>query len=272
MEKIEGLSPAPQENLFEKQKRKYFSQLTVQVRDALKFHKAAGLWQRKEGKRDWGNVSEHCLVEVARVKVFAEKLQLAEEIKRDLILAAAMHDFFKKAEKEMAVGGKLDWELYERSGEAQTDYLVEAKVKPEIISLVNSVAHSSLVDMERLLEKDKLTEEETARLVMHYVDDYTINDEWAKPIEKNESGRELNDLDRRLDKAEQNPRYDQINKDGIGRFREGETAYQAQRRIGHDVEERLARLIEEKTGETINSKDLPVMVDQEIKRKIELIS
>ncbi|MBI4778926.1 hypothetical protein HY797_00545 [Candidatus Falkowbacteria bacterium] len=172
----------------------------------------------------------------------------------------------------MAVGGKLNWELYEKSGEAQTKYLVEAKVKPEIISLVNSVAHSSLVDMEKLLEKDKLTEEETARLVMHYIDDYTINADWAKPTEKDQSGREKNDLDLRLDKAEANPRYDQINKDGLGRFRENETAYQAQRRIGHDVEERLARLIKEKTGETINPKELPTVVDQEIKSKIELMS
>lgn len=256
------------ENLFEKQKRKYFSQLAVQVRYALKFHKAAGLLLRKEGKRDWGNVSEHCLVEAARVNIFAEKLQLAEEIKRDLILAAALHDFFKKAEKEMAVAGKLDWELYERSGEAQTKYLVEAKVKPEIISLVNSVAHSSLVDIERLLAKEKLTEEEIAVLVMHYVDDYTINAEWAKPAEERQPGQEKNDLDRRLDKAEENPRYDKINKAGLGRFRENETAYQAQRRIGHDTEEKLARLIEEKIGDRPNPKDLPVIIDQQIKDEI----
>ena len=268
MDKFKELPPVYQENSFEKQKRKYFSQLAVQVKDALKFHKVVGLWERKEGKRDWGNVSEHCLVEAARADIFAEKLQLADEVKRDLVLAAALHDFFKKAEKEMARAGKLDWELYEKSGEAQIKYLVDAKVKPEIISLVNSVAHSSLVVTERLLEKDKLTEEEIAILVMHYIDDYTINAEWAKPTEKNQSGQELNDLDRRLDKAEQNSRYDQINKDGLGRFRENETAYQTQRRIGHDVESRLAKLLEEKTDEVINPKELPVIIDQEIKTEI----
>ena len=268
MKKIEGLNQEQQPNSFEKQKTKYFSQLAIKVKEMLKFHKVAGLWERKGEKRDWGNVSEHCLVEVARADVFAEKLKLTDAVERDLVLAAALHDFFKKAEKEMAVAGKLNWELYERSGQAQTQSLVDAGVKPEIIKLVNSVAHSALADMEKLLRKDQLNDEEIAALIMHYIDDYTVNAEWAELADQ--TGK--NDLDRRLDKAESNPRYEQINKDGIGRFRENETAYQAQRRIGHDVEARLAELIIEKSGEIINPRDLPTVIDQEIKNKIESMS
>ena len=82
-------------------KREYFVRLGLQMREALKLHKKAGLWERKEGKRDWGNVSEHCLVETARVNVFADKLGLSEDVKKDLATAAALHDSFKKGEKEI---------------------------------------------------------------------------------------------------------------------------------------------------------------------------
>ena len=106
--------PASQENLFNKKKTKYFSRLAVRMRDSLKMHKTAGLWERVGDRRDWGNVSEHCLVEAARVTVFAEKLQFSDGVKKDLVFAAAMHDFFKKAEKEMSVDNKLNWELYDK--------------------------------------------------------------------------------------------------------------------------------------------------------------
>ncbi|MBI4778927.1 hypothetical protein HY797_00550 [Candidatus Falkowbacteria bacterium] len=94
MTKIEGLNPESQPNPFERQKTKYFYRLAIKTREMLKFHKVVGLWQRKGGERDWGNVSEHCLVEVARADIFAEKLKLAGEVKRDLVMAAALHDFF----------------------------------------------------------------------------------------------------------------------------------------------------------------------------------
>jgi hypothetical protein len=75
-------------------------------------------------------------------------------------------------------------------------------------------------------------------------------------------------LDRRIDKNESNPRYRQINEDGK-LFFNGETAYQAQRRIGHMVEKRIAKLIELKSGEKIDPLKLPEIIDMEIKNKID---
>jgi hypothetical protein len=51
----------------------------------------------------------------------------------------------------------------------------------------------------------------------------------------------------------------------------GETAYQAQRRVGHLVEQRLASLVKEKSGNDIRPERLPEMIDQMIRREIENI-
>jgi hypothetical protein len=104
---------------------------------------------------------------------------------------------------------------------------------------------------------------------MHYVDDYTINDRWVVPAEEGSHGL-VNDLDRRVDKNEANPRYQKLNEEGRMVFR-GETAYQAQRRVGHLVEQRLASLVKEKSGNDIRPERLPEMIDQMIRREIENI-
>ncbi len=52
-----------------------------------------------------------------------------------------------------------------------------------VIEISDSVAHADFGEMERILEKanSEITDEEKAKLVMHYVDDVTINADWAQP-------------------------------------------------------------------------------------------
>lgn len=255
------------EQEFEKKKKEYFSKLALGVKSALELHKMEGLWEQKNGKRDWGNVSEHCLVEVARAEIFAEKLNLSQEIKKKLILAAAMHDFFKKSEVEAFDKYGATRETIKRLNDEKKEKTKNLGIDETIKSISESVADDSLKEMERILQKKEPSEKETASLVMHYIDDYTINADWVNKSEKNE-GFIKNDLDRRIDKNESNPRYRQINEDGK-LFFNGETAYQAQRRIGHMVEKRIAKLIELKSGEKIDPLKLPEIIDMEIKNKID---
>lgn len=93
-------SPKGIESESEDQKKtKYFSDLALSVKDAFRLHKKFGQLTDEEGKRPWGNVSEHCLVEVARVKTLAELLNLDSHITKDLMYAAALHDISKRREK-----------------------------------------------------------------------------------------------------------------------------------------------------------------------------
>src|SRR6266702_2742087 len=85
----------------QQQKRVYFAYLSLEAFNAFKMHKAIGLWEKKDGVVEqvcWRNVSEHCLVEMARVKVLANALSLPKVIQKDLLDTAALHDFHKEQE------------------------------------------------------------------------------------------------------------------------------------------------------------------------------
>lgn len=247
-----------------KGKTRFFSRLAVEVMGSLKLHKKEGLWDRNEkNERDWGNVSEHCLVEVARTKLLSRNLGLSEEETKKLTIAAGLHDFFKKGEKSFIEHGILTWESTEKSEEESRRIMTENGFSQEIIELAHSVGHDSLSKVEEILNKQDLTEHEIAFLIMHYVDDYTIDSEWCKPASDGK-----NDLDRRMEKNETNPRYQVLNQDGIGKFMENETTFQAQHRIGKLVESRIAQLMTDRLYEEIRPTTLPARIDEGIKNEI----
>jgi len=251
----------------EQQKRVYFGNLSRQTFNELKLHSQVGLWERVDGKRDWGNVSEHCLVEVARINVLGRALGLPEDVQKDLTKAAALHDFFKKGEKEIVVARGLSWEAMEEAEAESEKRLQEAGFSERVVRLAGAVGHNSLQETQRILAQDTFSADDTAFLVMHYVDDYTVNSDWVQPTEVQPDGRGINNLDRRMDKNEANSRYAILNEAGRQHFN-GETSFQAQRRIGHMVEGRLADLLTQQTGQSVEPLRLPEFVDDGIKAAI----
>src|SRR5574341_90381 len=246
-------------------KRRYFVRLGLAVREALRLHKRADLWERREGRREWRNVSEHCLVEQARAAVLAEWLRLPADTKRRLALAAAAHDFFKRREQE-TVSGRT-WADLQGAIDAAARWMRDAGFEEKTIRLVNSVGHSSLAATEARLRQPRLSDEDVASLILHYVDDYTIDSAWAAPAEARGGGGRANDLDRRVERNEANPRYAALDAEGRIHF-EGETTFEAQRRIGHAVEERLAALLVKAGRSPFDPVDLPMLVDDEIRALI----
>lgn len=245
-------------------KCRFFGKQGLRVRAALKLHRKAGLWERCRGIKQWRNVSEHCLVEAARVGVLADWLGLPWETNRKLALAAAAHDFFKRREHET---GARSWSELERASAAAARCMCEAGLDEEIVRLVDSVGHGSLEATEALLAKPRLSEMDVARLVMHYVDDYTIGSAWVAPVEILPDGRRINDLDRRIDRNAANPRYATLDAEGRVRLG-GETTFAVQRRVGHAVERRLAALLEAVRGRPVDPLDLPMLVDTELRARI----
>jgi len=147
----------------------------------------------------------------------------------------------------------------------------EAGFDNRVIRLAGSVGTNSLKETEEILKKEFLSQDDIAFLILHYVDDYTINSDWVKQSELSSDNTLINDLDRRMYKNEVNQRYIKLNEEGREHFN-GETSFEAQRRIGHLVEERLASLINKNSNQSINSKDLPQFIDTEIKNKIEALT
>ena len=265
----EGFNP---EETFERKKTKFFSQLALHAKESFRLHKEAGLWERKEGKRDWGNVSEHCLVEIARSEIFADWLGFSEETKKSLMTAAALHDFNKKQEiqrvKEAIAEGKSNWEAFEISGKESQQRMTESGFSETVVWLASSVGHTSFANTEAIMKKSELSEDELAYLILHYIDEYTRGSEWAIPAETDRNGDRINEIDRRVDKNIANPNYHQLDEEGRAHFG-GATTFQTQRRIGHEVEKLLASIISEKRGDPIESTNLPELVDQDLRTKID---
>lgn len=253
-----------------KAKTTYFAALAAGTISAFRQHVREGLWARIDGKRDWGNVSEHCLVEVARAGVLADLVGLSDSSKKDLKVAAGLHDVHKKIQKKIVTKHGLSYDSFELAAQTSHDALVAVGFKQDIVKIAGSVGHESLHEIEPLLAKDELSDLEKAQLIMHYVDDYTVNADWAKPTSITD-GRALNDLDRRMDNNEANERYKVLNEEGRDHF-SGETSYQAQRRIGHLVEQRLASLIMMHSGKEVDPLDIPILVDNNIKTQIGISS
>jgi plasmid stability protein len=254
-------------------KRRYFIKLGGETRDALRLHREHGLWDRAErgAPRDWGNVSEHCLAEVARVSILGEMLKLPDDVIADLKIAAALHDFYKKAEIQKLRANGTSWEAYSEAGNEAKAILEGHGFTARQVALATSAGHETIPEAEALANKPNLTAGEVAWLIMHYTDDYTIESDWVTPATQNEDGTWNNDLRRRMQKnlanAQPGGKYHGIHLAGNEHL--GEPTYDAQLRVGQLVENRLASLVGAQTGMTIEPVFLPEIVDQGVAAHIE---
>jgi len=255
---------------FSDQKQSYFTRLGREQKQAFKLHKASGLWDREDGKKEWGNVSKHCLVEIARVDILANTLGLSEEITNDLKTAAALHDFYKKGEVQNLDNGGLNWASFEKSVAEAESEMYEAGFSDRVIRLASAIGHGhpkSIIRAEQLLNQP-LSAEDMAFLIMHYVDSYTVGSDRVNSPETLEDGQKINDIDRRYLKIAQNPRINDLNEAGREYFH-GETLVATQRRVAHLVEDKLAELVSKKNNRPIDPLDLPNFIDQELHARIE---
>ncbi len=248
------------DNSFEEKKQEFFIRLGLSVRDAFKMHKKADLWG--EGEEDWRRVSRHCLVESARVNVLSDLFKLPEDLKKDLISAAAIHDFYKKKEMDKAKEEGLSWKNMKDADKEAENLLMREGFSEIIIKIVGSVGSVALKDIEEILDKKDLSIEDIACLIMHYVDDISIEDRWVTPAEVVDGRGKINVLDVRLDRSDINPKYSLLNEEGKKMFG-GKTTYEQHRYIGQLVEKRIASLLGIE-----DSKDLPEIIDKKIKEEI----
>jgi hypothetical protein len=266
---------------FEEKKGTYFYGLCREVRLALELHqkpletvdgnqRGGGLWDRINGERIWRNVSEHCMVEVARVGVLGQWLGLPDELVHDLKLAAAFHDFNKRRAIEITVpNAGTPKEGTEQAGREATQIIREYGVSPRVLDILKILEDKMISETGKMAKKSILTDLEKAQLVMRYVDDYTMGSDWVEMVREIDGNRK-NALDQRVDNNETKPKYVE-NSQQWRSILGGESLHEAQRRCGHAVEYRLTSLINEEKmmqNPIIDSLDLPYVVDQEIRSQI----
>lgn len=270
----------PQEELpqpnFDTQKKEYFFNLGLKVKKAFQVHKQAGLWEKKDGKRDWGNVTEHCLVEVARVEVLSDMLGISDVAKQELMIGAALHDVNKKNEKTKMVNaansGESVWDAYHQAAIESNALLQAASFNEREIKYAGSPGPESLKDIQDILEKENLEETDIAFLVIHYVDDITKDSDWIEPVNPDENGQLRTTLDVRLDESKiASNHYAKFNQEGRAHFK-NRTVWQEELRVGHLVENRLAQEISNRSNSSIVPHNIPQLIDGKIKEKIALVA
>lgn len=225
-------------------------------------------------KNLWENVTGHCLMEAARACIFADLLGFDAELKKDLALAALLHDGHKKREieaikRELSDGGSG----YAASNAVTKKYLEELRrsgVPERTVRLIGFTGGMPdvLLAVKKIIDEESFRDEELASLAAYYIDAYTRGEGWAEP-----AGDSENDLDRRVQKNKENPAYTKINIEAAkilqsDPFFSGMDPLGAMAVLGHDIEKMVAEVIKKKNGTAIKPEMIPETVDAEIKKAV----
>lgn len=245
---------------FEEKRRNFFFELARRYQPYYELHIKSGQTVRYKDKAEggktlqrWGDPTQHCLVEAAASEVLGDMLQLSPEDKQDFTIAAVVHDAQKRPEIEKLRGVTNPIEV-ERVYRESKQFLLDNGVPPRVVGLTEAVAHTSLPNFAKLRPdgsialKDNLS---TVDMAMHYLDDIT-------------RGTDLVEFDTRIDYLEEvAPTRYPYNEEGKTIWG-GRTFFQAQREVGHLIENRLAQI-----AGVENPKELPKIIREKLLEKIE---
>lgn len=225
---------------------------------------------------NWENVTDHCVMEAARARVFADLLGLDAPLKKDLMRAALLHDGHKRREVEaiqqaLREGGSG----YRASTRVTAAYLQELKGKnipDRIIHLIDFAGGmpETVLSVKAILDKAHRSSDDLAALAMHYIDAYTRGSMWVERAEVAAGGRSVNDLDRRIERNRNNPDYWKIAEEIAGIFRDNpffsrRTVFEAMVAVDHDIERLLAPRLSAGAGKPVDPLQIPEFIDGTIK-------
>lgn len=267
----------------EKQKRQYWMRMGCSVKEGIRMHRISGQRDR-EGEsrfRPWGNVTEHCLVEVARAETLGTWIGLSADLIGDIKTAGALHDYPKKDEitaiRDAEASGTSTVVAVREIHRNSNHMLEKAGFSNRVIKLANSQGGqaSELLETKAILDKENLDPEDWAYLICHYVDDCSVGSDWVRPSHIDQTGKKINIIDYRAEENKAKPAYkkvsEEIGKQLEGSVFEGMNNHDAMAVVCHQIEQRLAQRILQKTGEVIDPIEIPELVDKKIETDITTI-
>jgi hypothetical protein len=160
----------------------------------------------------------------------------------------------KKREKGIVSSEGLTWGAFEKANK-ESDAVLRANGFSEmVIRIAGAVGHGSMEDIDLILKNPTFSEEDLAKLILHYIDDYTIGDQLIleRPTE--------DVLGARMAANKANERYRQLDLDGIERF--GMSTFDKQLEVGRRVESTLCAIVSQRVAQTVSAKDLQLRVDE----------
>lgn len=251
----------------------YWQKLGLSVRKGYKMHRVSG--QLAKGPDSWRNVTEHCLVQVARTATLGKWIGLPEDLITDMKLGAVLEDFSKSQEitatREANQSGNSPLAAV-RKVQAESEQILTATGFDERVRrLANACGDDAfqLIEAQRILDQSTLSDNDWAYLIVHYVDDCSIGSDWVRPSQTDATGKQINVVDVKTAENKAKPTYQRISqeigKELTGSSFEGMNNHDAMAVVSHQIEQRLAHEILQKTDETIDPLDIPELVDQRIR-------
>lgn len=263
-------------NPMEGEKIRYWAGVGFRVREGMKMHQATG--QLKKGPDSWRNVTEHCLVQVARSEALGRLIGLPEDLISDIRTGALLHDFHKKQEitatRQANESGTSPLAAVKLEQEKSENMLRAVGFSGRVIRLASSAGGYApqLIETKRILDQEDLSDEDLAYLVCHYVDDCSVGSDWVKPIFQGPDVRRLNIIDYRAEENKSKPTYEKISEE-IGEELKGTVFedmnnHDVMAEVSHQIEQRFASLIRNSRGEIVDPLKIPELVDQKIRQAI----
>lgn len=258
----------------------YWAKMALSVRKGIRMHRVSNQMTKdpETRKRPWGNVTEHCLVEVARAEVLGRWIGLPEDLILDMKMGAILHDFSKRQEitatREANQNGNSPLTAVKKVQSESEQILIDAGFDERVRRLASGSGYApQIIEAQRILDQSTLSDEDWAYLIVHYVDDSSVGSDWVSPSQIDTTGRRTNIIDVKTEANKAKSVYqriiEEIGEELRGSKFEGMNNHDAMFIVSHGIERRLVQRIAEKTGETINPLLIPELVDQKIKMAIE---
>lgn len=288
------------ENLPDRVKKTiYWSRVGIGVRKGLKMHWQTGQLFPPDKKAEylrllknpaipqevkmqsgpWRNITEHCLVQVARAETLARWIGLPEDVIKDIRTAEILEDYSKRREMEKtkkAEGGS-PLEAYKKHVKEASDQLREAGFSVRVIYFTNSPGGhvSELLKTREILEKKDLSANDWGYLIVHYIDDCSIDSDCILPMQTDPTGVQKNIVDFKSEQNKAKAAYgkilEEIGEELKGTVYEGRHNQDVMTELSHEIERRLARRIFKKTGIKVNPFSIPEIIDLRINESIQSI-
>lgn len=259
-------------------KTMYWSRVGIGVRKGLKMHQLSG---QLSPDHSWRNVTEHCLVQVARAEVLARWIGLPEAYITEIKTAEILEDFSKRQEieltREAEKRGESPLQAYKKHTAEIQDQLREKEFEERVIYFASAPGgHATeLLETKRILDKPILNDNDWGYLLVHLVDDYSVRSDCVRPSLTDAIGKQRNIIDFKSEENKANPAYKkilgEIGEELKGTPFEGMDNQDAMVVLSHQIEKRLAEAILSKTGESINPLKIPELVDKKIQQNIALV-
>lgn len=263
-------------------KARFWAQKALSVREGIVMHIRSGEMTKdpETGERPWGNITEHCLVQVVRVETLGKWLELPNFLIAAMKMGAVLDDYHKKQEitatRQANQAGTSPLSAVRSEQKKGEDLLKDAAFSSRVIRLANSagVDAPQLSEAQRILDQETLSDDDLAYLIVHYVDDCSVGTDWVIPSQVETGGRRVNVIDYRMQQNKAKIDYkiisQEINNELSSHPKLGKmNSFDAASFVSHEIEKILAKRIAEKKGEFIDPLTIPELVDQKIKEAIE---